>query len=128
MRSVQLSWIIGKPAILRQKYLDENYSGFPSFLKFIRTKVKASLYDKFSEEVGRGIKIISKTYYTKLNQNEETFKKMCNDDQYILEHCITGTFLYNHKSNICVFCNKRDDCKNTLQRVYPKIYKNRGYE
>lgn len=127
LRTISLSWIIGKPAIQRTEQLKTDYPNFPNFLKFMRTRVGASLFAKFESEIGTKVSKMSNQAYIKLSKVEEDFKALCENDDVLLEHCLTGTFLYNHNSTRCVFCYHMKECKNLLQQNYPKIYKLRGY-
>lgn len=127
LKSVMLSWVIGKKAVERTTKMREDFPDFPHFLKFMRTRVGASLLSKFEAETGTKTTRLKHETYIEINQVEEDFKSSCMDDTMILEHCITGTFLYNHKSTRCVFCPQRIDCKELLKKNYPKIYNLRGY-
>lgn len=127
LRAIMLQWVIGTSAIKRNIKLDEDYPNFPRFLTFMRTRVGASLLSKFEVETNTEITKIPNSKYIEINQVEEDFKALCPDDELQLEHCITGTFLYNHNSTKCVFCTHMIECKKLLKLNYPKINKLRGY-
>lgn len=129
LKSIKIAWIVGKSAIKRHENFRANYPSLPKFLRFVRTKIKTDLWSKFGQETGVGnVDKLTIDKYIELNDREESHKRKMYSTPTTLEHCISTTFLYNHKSNLCVFCDFRPDCKNKLKEFYPTIYRKRGYE
>lgn len=121
------NFIFSEASIKRFSYFTHKYGDMTRFKRFVRTRIKADLYDKFVEHSTYDIVPI-KLEYNDLNEAEERYKKLYYNEEASLLHCVDGTFLYNHVSTLCVFCNHKDDCKKLLKKLYPTIYKNRGYE
>lgn len=128
LRSLHVSWIIGKSAIARHEYFQSKFGSMTRFLRFVRTKVKADLYSKFDEHVTYNDEGFDIQKYIELSSVEEKFKNLYYNQELSLEHCFTGTYLYNHKSSLCVFCIHNKKCKELLRKEYPNLFVKRGYE
>jgi hypothetical protein len=60
-----------------------------------------------------------------LSQAEEIEKKRFFNTDRGLINCLEKTSLYNRKSQNCILCKNRTDCKKLLQSNYPQIYQER---
>lgn len=58
---------------------------------------------------------------------EELTKKLFFGEPKGFATCLQFTTLYDHLQRTCVKCPFKKDCKNILQKTYPKLYEHRGY-
>ncbi len=126
--SIKLSWIIGKKAIKRyEKIKIKDSAHWSRFKRYIRSVVGTDVLDKFGVE--RDAKVITDTsFLTKVNTIEEGYKERFHNTEQGFLFCRSMTTLYFHKSEHCVLCKFKQDCKALLKDNWPKLYKKRGYE
>lgn len=115
---ISLSFIIGSKAFERWISRDQNFDW--------------TLYTfKFTEKYGISISYIkdffSEQEISQLNKAEEIEKKRFSNTERGLLNCIERTTLFNHKSQICLLCKDKCDCKKLLKDNYYQIFIQRGY-
>ena len=115
--SVRINWIFGKNGIRRW---DANPIGENK--RFIREGIKSDfkLLSKAKTRLGDIVTLI--------RPSEESHKQRFYNTKRGIAWCIVNTYLYHHRSPLCVGCDFRDECKDILKENYPKIYKIRGYD
>lgn len=112
-RKIALEWLIGKKAI--QRWMDRNeHSAY-----FVNENiVKAYGIDR------DGLR--NKYYPGQENADDaEELEKTRHQGAARLYHCSQFTTMYNHRSQVCLSCDMKKDCKKLLQEIRPEIYKKR---
>ncbi len=118
VKSVQIEWIVGKKALERWKNTDKEIAAFV-VRKNLKTDVNFT--SKLEKENWDNILL-------NINPIEEKDKQRFFGTVKGYNYCLALTTLYNHKSPLCMQCFKSKECKSDLEKMYPKIYKKRGYE
>lgn len=118
--SIQLEWILGKQALQRWNDVDKKHLSF-----IVRKNLKK--HNDFSKVKLKKKKSEFKVYI-EVNEFEEIKKSKFINKDIGLEYCLQNTNMYNHKSQNCVSCKFKQECKQNLKIIYPIIYKIRGYE
>jgi len=115
--SIQLEWIIGKKAIVRWEKANPKYISWiiRKNLKTDHNIVVKKADNSYSQMV------------VKISDVEENEKERFHNTVKGFWNCMINTTMYNHKSSFCLSCDKSMDCKENLQKKFPKIYKKRGY-
>jgi hypothetical protein len=115
---IQLSYIIGGKAFVRYDTRD---------VKFDWTISQSDFLKKYNVST-QSIKDFFIQYdETSLNQVEENNKKKFYNTERHFLNCIENTSLYNHRSQLCIVCKNKVDCKVMLKSNYENIYVARGY-
>jgi hypothetical protein len=113
---IHFNWIYGKKGV--QRY---NKVSTKARAHYVRKELKV----RYKIRTGRSDNNIA--VFNQLRECEERFKKEYHNTQRGLLWCVANTTLFFHKSPLCVTCLHKNDCKLTLERTMPKIYKMRGY-
>ena len=116
-RSVRFSWIVGGAAIKRWNALNSETRTW-CVRKSLKTEHKINTLNHRSE---------LSELLNKVRPHEEEFKREYHNTNRGLLWCIANTSLYFHRSALCVTCKFKTECKDTLKREYPRVYKIRGY-
>jgi len=120
-RNISLNWIIGKKMVTRWFDRQDSWRYYSdNFLREyqINTDELRSLLIEQHQPESSSLQIF---------QSEELEKKRYPDAHGRLFNCATYTTMFNHRSAICTRCGQRDACKQTLSKLNPKLYSNRGY-
>lgn len=118
MSRIQIEWIIGKKALERWKKSDPIISAY-----IVRKNLKTDIEIKVVQK-----KENWKSILVEVNMVEESDKMRFYNTNKGLDVCLISTTLYNHKSSLCAGCKHKVICKDYLKKLYPKIYKMRGYD
>ena len=116
-RAVRFSWIVGSAAIKRWNALNAETRTFV---------VRSSLKTEHKINTLKHRSQLSELL-TKVRPSEEKFKAEFHNTNRGLLWCVANTTLYFHRSSQCVTCLFKEQCKDSLKKEYPKIYKARGY-
>ncbi len=115
--SVRFSWIFGRAAIKRWNAL-EGVVRTRCVRKSLKTNHKINTLVHKSE---------LSELLNKIRPHEEAFKKEYYNTNRGLLWCIANTSLYFHRSPLCATCKFKMECKQILEKEYPRVYKIRGY-
>lgn len=116
-RSVRFSWIVGGAAIKRWNALNAETRTW-CVRKSLKAEHKINTLNHRSE---------LSELLNKVRPHEEEFKREYYNTNRGLLWCIANTSLYFHRSALCATCKFKTECKDTLKREYPRVYKIRGY-
>ena len=117
-RTVRFSWMFGAKAIKRWRVFKPEVN-----VKIVRGHIKK--LGIYKPKVSRETKIPE--LILRIRPAEENFKREYHNTQRGFAWCIANTTLYNHKSSLCVRCSFKNECKEVLEKQYPKVYVKRGY-
>lgn len=119
--SIQIEWIIGNKAWDRWIKRSEKHKNATSYIvrQNLKKDVKLKNRQKYNE--GWANKLLD------IKKEEEFEKEMFFNTAKGFVNCSINTTLYNHKSKLCMGCDRRKKCKSQLELQYPKVYKIRGY-
>lgn len=115
--SIRLNWIFGKAGIKRW---DANSTELNK--KFIREGFKQDY------KITNPVKTRMGDIVLLIRPIEEAHRQRFYNTKRGMAWCLANTFLYHHRSPLCVGCEFKDECKEALRENYPKIYKARGYD
>lgn len=115
IKTVVLSFIIGKKALERYNNRPENWKYFTDiFIGRFGLNIKDICGDSFHK----------KDFYEISVSEELDKKRFIGEDR--LYHCLSHTTLYNIRSRECVLCPFSKQCIEILKKKYPSIYKIRN--
>lgn len=121
---IMFNWIFGAKAIDRYEGIRVQDRKWHRFKRKIRREVGINILSKF-----RKIKIEDlDEFLLGTNELEEANKKKFYNTVEGLIWCRANTTLYNHSSELCLFCSNKNDCKILLKEQLPNLYKKRGYK
>lgn len=114
-KKIDISYIVGKKAFDRYISRDTEYDW--------QITENARTYSKilFEEKVSLPIKVNNNSSY----DSDDIYRATSLNTELGLSNCITYTSLFNPKSNNCSQCNFQNQCIQTQQQLYPRIYRNR---
>lgn len=108
-----LNWILGKKSY--EKYVNLNKDQL-YYVRQFKIEKKINLYDFIKwykiSDIG-------------LTEREEFERKRFLNTTDGLLNCIEGTTLYHNKSLVCMLCKNKEDCKESLKKIYSQFYKER---
>lgn len=113
---IRFNWIFGKQAVKRW-----NKNSITTNVYLTRKGIKS----KCNISVDNKSKVPD--WLGELRTAEECFKQKYHNTKRGFLWCVANTTLYHHRSNWCVGCDYKEDCKRLLLQEYPKIYVKRGY-
>lgn len=117
-RTIRFSWMFGMKAIKRYRVFTPEQN-----VKIVRNHIKK--LGIYKTKVNRETKIPE--LINKIRAVEENFKSSYHNTQRGFAWCLANTTLYHHKSSFCVRCKMKNECKDELEKRFPKIFVNRGY-
>lgn len=117
-RSVRFGWMFGKAAIKRYRAFDPTTNR-----RIVQGHIKK--LGIYKPKVNRTSKIAE--LIQKIRPAEENFKKAYHNTERGYAWCIANTTLFHHRSSLCTVCKFKGECKELLEKQYPKIYVKRGY-
>lgn len=116
-RSVRFSWIFGGQAIRRFKMLPEETTTWI---------VRKGLKSKY--KIQRRHATALRQVVLSVRPVEEAYKGQFHNTARGVLWCRANTTLFYHRSKWCVTCDFAEECKSALRQVYPKVFKQRGYD
>jgi len=125
-RMIYFNWVFGKKAIDRYERIKHKDNSLDHIKhRSLKTKAGIAILSKYRK---RHSKTKYREQYVKVNSIEETEKKRYYNTVEGFLWCVANTTLFNHRSNACILCKNKTNCKESLRESYPKVFKLRGYE
>lgn len=117
-RTIRFSWMFGAKAIKRYRVFDPTTNR-----RIVQGHIKK--LGIYKPKVIRTSKIPE--LIQKIRPAEENFKKAYHNTERGYAWCIANTTLFHHRSSYCTVCKFKKECRDLLEKQYPKIYITRGY-
>ena len=115
-KGIRIEWILGKKAIKRWQEAKSDE---------VEWIGKQSLSDDVKSYSFKKKEI--KDLVIELNRVEEKEKQRFFNKRKGFFYCQIAATLYNHKSEFCMQCKFKKDCKKLLKKELPNVFKTRGY-
>ncbi len=120
---IMFNWVFGAKAIERYEKIKVKDRKLNRYTRKIREEVGIRVLGRY-----RKIDIIDLDgFLLGVKKEEEEAKKLYYNTEEGLLWCRANTTLYNHSSELCLFCNNKGNCKRLLSEQMPKLYTKRGY-
>lgn len=115
---IQLNWIIGKKAF--ETWLNRNVETYSHFINKFTLEYDVNVHE---------LKML--LYHVDVKSQGldpvEEMEKVRFSGVARLGNCMENTTLYNHRSETCITCQEKFECKKILKSINKKLYDKRGY-